>query len=378
MSRVMYVQFTNPGAYPPLEHSSAILAEAGAEVHVIGTTAEATAALGWPERPGVRVEIVPVRERGIGHKLDYFRYAIHVLRRIRSLRPDWLYVSDANAAPLALVARRLVRVRVLYHEHDEPYAPLASRLTRAIVRARGRLAAVADEVVVPNASRGERLRAQSGRAAPVRVVWNCPRRSETRANTAPQAGPLRIIYQGSISRDRVPLTLVAALAQIPDAELLLVGYETLGAVGYLGEIQREAARLGVAERLRVIGAIPRNRLLETTAGCHVGLSLLPMDPHDPNEATMVGSSNKAFEYLACGVPLIVSDRAEWRESFVAAGLAQACDPARPESIAAAMRWYLDRRGEVDEIARRGRARIQSDWNYEAQFAPLLPALLAPA
>ena len=37
--RILYVQFTNPAAYPPLEHSARILADAGWDVMFLGTGA---------------------------------------------------------------------------------------------------------------------------------------------------------------------------------------------------------------------------------------------------------------------------------------------------------------------------------------------------
>ena len=35
--RVLYVQYTNPGAYPPLVRGAQLLAESGAEVLMLGT-----------------------------------------------------------------------------------------------------------------------------------------------------------------------------------------------------------------------------------------------------------------------------------------------------------------------------------------------------
>ncbi len=375
MTRILYIQYTNPGGYPPLEHSSSILSEAGAEVVVLGTTAAGTKQMTWPDRPGVQVEIMAKRESGIRHKVDYLRYVIRVLRYLTRQRPQWLYVSDALVAPIGLLARRLTNVRIVYHEHDEPYAVTPSRLTRAILRMRDRLIRVADEVVVPNAARGERLRRQSHRTDAIRIVWNCPRRSEVRSNVAPDDGPLRLIYQGSISRMRTPLTLVDVLARVPDVELIVVGYETAGSVGHLDEMRQAAIRKGVADRLRIMGSISRSRVLDTTASCHVGLSFMPVETDNPNETTMVGSSNKAFEYLSCGLPLIVSDLPEWRDTFVSAGLARACKPYVVESLEAEVRWFASHRPEMKAMGRAGLKRVESDWNYDSQFAPLARVIL---
>ena len=54
--RVMYVQYTNPAAYPPLEHSSRIAAGQGWDVLFVGAEVLGAAALRFTphERIGVR------------------------------------------------------------------------------------------------------------------------------------------------------------------------------------------------------------------------------------------------------------------------------------------------------------------------------------
>ena len=41
---------------------------------------------------------------------------------------------------------------------------------------------------------------------------------------------------------------------------------------------------------------------------------------------MVGASNKPFDYMACGLPLLVTDLPEWTSTFVEPGYARACNP----------------------------------------------------
>lgn len=375
MTRVLYIQYTNPGGYPPLEHSSAILAEGGAQVLVLGTTAPWMKRMAWPDRPGITVRIGSRRERGMGQRIDYLRYAAGVVRSALQQRPDWLYASDAFSAPIALAVRRLTGARVVYHEHDEPFAENLSGFMRLILAARARLAREAEEVVVPNAERGERLRRATGRQAPVRVVWNCPRRAEVRPHAATPSGALRILYQGSIARERVPLTLIDAMADVPDAHLVVIGYEPPGAVGHLDALRQRAAARGVSERLEILGEIPRSEILEVTSGCHVGLSFRASGSADPNEATMVGSSNKAFEYLACGLALLVGETRDWHDTFVAPGLAAPCNPLDRTSLAEALRWFANNREAAAAMGLKGQQRIRDRWNYESQFRELAELML---
>ena len=376
MTRVLYVQHTNPAGYPPLEHSARLLAEAGAEVAVLGTAARGMEKFAWPERSRITVTMSRARERGLGQKIDYIRYALRVLRQARAFQPDWIYVSDTRAAPIGLATRRLASVRIVYHEHDEPARENPSVFMRWCLRARKRLALVADEVVVPNRERGMRLARESGRERPVRVIWNCPMSDDVGASHAPPHGALRILYQGSITTARLPLQVIDALALVDDAELVVIGYETIGSIGHVAALEKRAASLGISNRLRVLGTIPlRSEMLAVTATCHVGLALLPIGTTEVNEANMVGASNKSFDYMARGLGLIVSDMPAWNSAFVDPGYARACDPEDPKSIASAISWYEERRESLPVLGDRARAKIATEWNYEAQFAPLLSAML---
>jgi glycosyltransferase involved in cell wall biosynthesis len=239
----------------------------------------------------------------------------------------------------------------------------------------------ADVCVVPNRERARLIERAPGRGDPL-VVWNCPRQADVpSARPLAQRTTVRFLYQGSIVPARLPLTVIDAFASLDSrAELVIAGYETIGHPNYVRMLLDRAATVGVADRVTYTGVLNRDEHLKRTASCDVGLSLFPLTTMDPNEATMVGASNKAFEYLAQGLPLIVSDRPEWRQTFVDSGLARACDPSSAASIADACRNYLDQPDERVAMGERGRRRVLDEWNYDAMFQPvlarMLPALVA--
>jgi glycosyltransferase involved in cell wall biosynthesis len=101
---------------------------------------------------------------------------------------------------------------------------------------------------------------------------------------------------------------------------------------------------------------------------------MPTTSDDVNMAHMTGASNKAFDYLACGMALLVSDLEDWRSVYIDEGYGLACDPTNPDSIVCAVNWFLCNREEMRSMGRRGRARTMSEWNYETQFAPVMKAL----
>jgi spore maturation protein CgeB len=113
------------------------------------------------------------------------------------------------------------------------------------------------------------------------------------------------------------------------------------------------------------------RSLAHCAQATVGLAFMPKRSSDINMVAMTGASNKPFDYMACGLGLIVSDLPEWRTMFVKPGHAVACDPEVPASIARAIAWFVEHPREAAEMRARGRLKIMAEWNYEAQFEPVL-------
>jgi glycosyltransferase involved in cell wall biosynthesis len=126
--------------------------------------------------------------------------------------------------------------------------------------------------------------------------------------------------------------------------------------------------------------VPRAELLELARSSDVGLSLMPNETRDLNERHMVGASNKPFEYLASGLPLLVSDLPDWRRTFVEPGFGLACNPASAASIAERLRWYLHHPAERAGMGAAGRRQVIDAWHYERCFAPVLDRmrLSAPA
>ena len=370
--RIVYVQYTNPAAYPPLEHSSRLLAARGWEVLFLGTEGNEVRSLRFPEHPRIRVELASFCPPGWRQKLHYARFAARALARIIAERPDWVYASDLWSCPIGLLASQL-GFRVLYHEHDyvDPAAGgTPSAATRLVQSTRLQLARRAQLCVLPNERRAAEFARATGAPA-VATVWNCPRLEEVAPPRTHPVDTVRLIYYGSIVPKRLPLAIADALALLPaNVRLRVVGYVTLGHQTHAEDFRRRAAELGIADRIEIIGPFSRAVVLEHCRASDIGLATLPRHG-DENESTMVGSSNKAFDYLACGVPLIVPDLPEWRATFVDAGYGHACEPEDARSVADALRPLVLDPQRARRMGESGRQRILAEWNYDRQFEPVL-------
>ena len=120
IKKILYLQYTNPGGYPPLEHSSRILAEAGWNVVFLGTGAKGAGKLDFQEHPHIKTIRWPFVGGGFLQKVHFLVFGISSILFVLIWRPDWIYASDPLICPIALAIKKITGVKMVYHEHDSP------------------------------------------------------------------------------------------------------------------------------------------------------------------------------------------------------------------------------------------------------------------
>lgn len=371
--RVLFIQATEPAAYPPLIHASMLMADAGWDVTFLSAPI-AGKALELPHHPHIRLQEIRTRPSHVMSKRAYAHYTAAAGRLALRLRPEIVYASDPLGAGPGLLTALLARARLVYHEHD---SPTRDSLNPLLARARAIAARQADLVIFPNEARARIAQAELGFFTDgLRIVWNMPRRAELPVLDGPPDSPLVIYYHGSITPDRVPLAVVEAVRRLRGrARLRIAGYEAPGAAGYIAQLLDLGGGGNATRVVDYVGQVPsRADLIARAAQAHLGLALTPCHSNDVNMCHMTGASNKPFDYMAAGLALLVSDRPDWRDMFVRPGYARDCDPTDPASIAAALTWFVDHPAERRAMGVRCRAKIEAEWNYDVAFAPVVAAL----
>src|SRR5262249_55526928 len=159
--RIVYIQYTNPAGYPPLEHSSRILAAAGWRVLFLGTGALGADPLTFPELPNIEVRRMPFCPAGWRQKLHYLTFCLWVVAVTIAWHPSWVYASDSLSCPVVVLLSCIPGLRILYHEHDSPTDGAdGSWFVRLVRWARRLVAQRADLCVLPNRNRLQRFQIQ--------------------------------------------------------------------------------------------------------------------------------------------------------------------------------------------------------------------------
>ena len=376
MKKVLYIQYTNPAAYPPLEHSSQILAREGWDVLFLGVSSTATADLKFQNHPSIRVRLLADCASGWRQKLHYLRFVLWTTYWTIRWRPRWIYASDVFACPPAVLLGLLPSTRVIYHEHDLHAPERPSLFLRLCQRFRASLATRANLCVFPNEVRADQFKVEHPNAKVI-CVWNCPMMDEIGPpRVMGDGGEFWLLYHGSVVPLRMPETVVEALSLLPQTiKLRVVGYEPPGHEGYMDHLANRAKELNVSGRVEFCRSVPeRKELLEMCQRSHLGLAFVPLDTDEFNMKNMTGASNKPFDYLASGLALLVTNVDDWNSLFVQPGYGISCDPNDVESLVHAISTMHSDFRKTASMGERGRGQILTKWNYELQFAPVLRAM----
>jgi len=112
----------------------------------------------------------------------------------------------------------------------------------------------------------------------------------------------------------------------------------------------------------------RQFVADMLASAKIGLVLFhPVPNHIKSQP------NKFFEYMAAGLPVVVSDFPLWREMVNESGCGLLVDPLKPEAIAEAISWLLGHPDEAEAMGKRGQDAASNIYNWDREAEKLIEA-----
>lgn len=198
------------------------------------------------------------------------------------------------------------------------------------------------------------------------TVLNLPRLDELLRVGAVRAPGFRVAYVGSITAQRGSLLTLEALRRLRD-QGVDVGLDCVG----LATEEHEAELRAFASRHGLRGVVVHgyrtpDRAYDIAARCHAGLAVL-----DDDENLRQSYPTKLFEYMALGLPVIVSDFPLWRGVVDDAGCGLCIPPSDPDALASAIALLADDPVNAARMGARGRDAASARFRWETEEAKLL-------
>jgi len=338
------------------------LAEAGYDVVYI------TAHDRTESRHGVTIKGVPTARR---RRERLTRVLPRVIRAAFREHGDVYHFHDVELI-LAGYLLKLSGKKVIYDVHEnnptdvvreKPYMPkwIRHALAATVAGAEWLAGRWFDGTVAATAVIGDRFPREK-----TIVVRNYPRIEELQASVVGPAYPERIptaLFTGGLTPTRCAPEICAmsdALRDIPGYTTVVVGRPDTAR--YPAELSNTPGW----DRVRYEGIVPMARVRQLLGEARIGLVL-----NRPRADFVDLATNKLFEYMAAGLPVVATDIPFWRKVVEDTHCGIVVDRADPRQLADAVRWLLAHPAEADAMGQRGRRAAEERYDWKSEAAPLL-------
>ncbi len=316
----------------PLGHRRAGVARYLAEYGAFFVAAAVLAAVRHLRRPYDLVQVHTMPDALVFAALVPKLTGAHVLLDLHELMPE-LYAAKFGVAL------------------DHPIPRLLGRMERASVRFADACLAVSepclDRYVSSGSARGKFTVVMNAADPALFSVPARPARPKP-----PSGGPPLVVSHGTLVARYGFDLLIRALAELPDVYVEIVGDGEIRP-----ELERLAAGLNVAERVKFFGFVPLEEIPRLIARADVGVVA-----HQSDVFTDLVMPNKLLEYVALGVPVAVA-RTTAVEAYFDEQMVAFFEPGNASDLACALRELLTDPIRRQSLAERAAVRYSLDLSW---------------
>jgi glycosyltransferase involved in cell wall biosynthesis len=285
---------------------------------------------------------------------------------------DIYHAHEENALLACYFAALLHRKPLIFDSHELPLvSPQVTRwrlLHALAVRVLRRMVAHCDAVISPSPPLIPELQKRYGIQDAILLRNLSPYQSPISSNKLRERlcidSDTRIaLYQGYLSRDRgLDVIIQATHFLAPNIMIVFMGKGESQA-----DLQTFIEQEGVAERVKILPAVPYSELLSWTASADVGLIIYRAG--SPNVPMML--PNKLFEYLMAGVPVLASPLEAVVEIVEAYDVGRIVTSQQPEEIGQAINNLLADEEAQAHMRANALAVSQHDLSWETESEKLI-------
>lgn len=327
----------------------------------------------------------PSGSSGPIRRLSPFRQTLRICARLWThaallwhltrCRAHVVHAHDVNTLPTAWLASVFSGASLVYDAHEistsrEGYASFR-KLVAMVEKA---LMPRANGTITTTVARAKFFSRAYGVERPV-VLQNRPRRQQVLASRRirdelrlVQPWPI-IVYQGGVQQGRGLERLARVALDVPDAYFIFIGGGRLEA-----SLRSIVAELRLDERVHFIPTVALAELPSYTASADIGVQ--PIENTCLNHYTT--DSNKLFEYVQAGLPVVASDLPEIRRVVREHDLGLLVPPGDSAALSSALRDLVADRSKRQYYAAQSRkASVALSWeSQEHELVALYESVLS--
>jgi len=295
------------------------------------------------------------------------RTAHQVFRAARRQRADLYQIHDPELLPWARLMRCLGD-RVIYDMHENVPEDVRSKTWIPALLRRPIAASVSlmERILIgrmPVMFSEDSYQHQYSWVRRGVVIRNLAKAESLPQGATPSEKPT-IGYIGAVSVERGSIVTLQALDLLKQRGLD-VGFECVGPASpeqHVDQMHALVSERGL-QRVNLHGYLPGREGWDKISSCHVGLAVLQPEPN-----YIASYPTKLFEYMAMGIPVVVSDFELYRRVVEESQCGFCVDPTSPEKIADALETLIRDPESAARMGDRGREAVSKryTWNYEME------------
>lgn len=379
-SRILVIAiYSHPDYYPPTLNAVECLAQVYEKVYIVHRN---ITGFSWKYPDNVELlktgESINVREaekKSFFYKLSsFFRFSRLLAATIRKTKAHTLLIYDY----MPLLSYRLFRFSIprpavlWYHNHDvaDPTYLRKYSLSWQAWKTERRIFPELSLFSLPALERKvyfpiEKLKGRFFFLPnfPARMVYGNYNTGEKKLT-----GDIRILYQGSIGTGHGIEEIIAILNTTIEGRGLNLVLKGFVSEVYKNELLQLAEEYRVKDRIHFLPPTDYSEVIRNAFTCHIGIGI--HKKQDIMNKTLGTASNKIYEYMAAGMPVLIYDNDHFRSMLRNRRWAFFTDTSRNSLIECLQSIISD----YPALSKAALSDFESEFNFEHYFHELLSIL----